>query len=226
MAKSVLLLLSAFLVQSSEAFFANPISFHALSKSSALPQCSRQFSLSKHNVGLTCALTSESARSATVIDRRHALGSLATAIALRLQPARAAETSSASSTKSSEKLFGLSNDKLQAMIEADIRDRQFLVTGQLTRYQCFAMMNSYTSSHSLGLDRRLLSKIIRKTALTSGNIAFSDPCMTNHALSPMRSIPTPSTNGLSNTFAPALLSLRCHLSFRARCVNSVRCRPQ
>ncbi len=128
----VLLLAHAFSMQGSEAFSVKSTAVLGLSKFSTPRQCSQRFSLS-------CALKSgshiESQRSTIILDRRHALGSLATAIALRLQPAGAVENSSASTTKTapSEKQFRLSNDQLKSMIEADIRDRQFLVTGQLTR---------------------------------------------------------------------------------------------
>jgi hypothetical protein len=125
----VVLLAQALLMQGCESFFVNQISVLAVSKMSARPQCSQR---------LSCALKSAGSpvsQDSMMLDRRYALGSLAAAIALHLQPARAVEKSSASTTKSapSEKLLHLSNDKLKEMVEADIRDRQFLVTGQLTR---------------------------------------------------------------------------------------------
>uniref|UniRef100_A0A7S0LVG1 Plastid lipid-associated protein/fibrillin conserved domain-containing protein n=1 Tax=Cryptomonas curvata TaxID=233186 RepID=A0A7S0LVG1_9CRYP len=142
----LVLLVQAFVLQKSEAFSVKPISVLGLSKISTRPQCSQRFLLSCalksfgpkiSSSQLEPRISSSQAQHqrAIFLDRRSALGSLAAAIALRLQPAGAVENSSASTTKTtpSEKLFRLSNDKLKAMVESDIRDRQFLVTGQLTR---------------------------------------------------------------------------------------------
>jgi hypothetical protein len=127
-------LLAPALIQTSDAFITSKFATLGMLKTSIQSQNSHRFSLS-------CALTSDCPKSqgdqnARIVDRRYALGTLATAATFHLQPVRAAEENRSPTPKSAEsnKLVGLSNEKLKNMVEADIRDRQFLVTGQLTRY--------------------------------------------------------------------------------------------
>ncbi len=166
----LLLLVQALFLQRSESFSVKPVSIRGFSKIPTRRHCSQRFLLScalksyfdaneisKHTkiasfqVQVEPQISSSQVepQCAIILDRRSALGSLTAAIALRLQPARAVENTSASITKTapSEKLFRLSNDKLKAMVESDIRDRQFLVTGQLTRCQLFITMNSTGLDH-------------------------------------------------------------------------------
>ena len=159
----LLFLVQALFLQRSESFSVKPVSIRGFSKIPTRWHCSQRFLLScalksyfdpkiaSFQVQVEPQISSSQVepQRAIILDRRSALGSLTAAIALRLQPARAVENSSASITQTapSEKLFRLSNDRLKAMVESDIMDRQFLVTGQLTRCQLFIKMNSTGLDH-------------------------------------------------------------------------------